>query len=234
MTAAAGVLRGARRFALRLPPSIARTIVPAGGAGAFPPNEGPFATHRPNRPMSVIHRTITALALACGVAGPLAAQLPRIPLAVEARGGIAQPADAFTGADGGAAGEVSATLHALPFIGVYGAYQHNRFAWGENDGHLTDSGWAAGVRVGVPLPLIPIDPWIRAGVVMHDLEGTSSSAEGRRGWEAGGGLGFPLARGLTLTPGVLWTRYPWGSGAQDGPLLRVRHLRTDVGLRLRF
>lgn len=69
---------------------------------------------------------------------------------------------------------------------------------------------------------------------MHVLEGLSPRVDGERGWEVGGGLAFPLARGLTLTPGVLWTRYQYGSGAQDSPLLRVRHLRTDVGLRLRF
>ena len=177
---------------------------------------------------------LAALVVAGAIAGPLAAQLPRVPLSLEARGGIAQPADAFNGAEGGTAGEVSATWHALPFIGVYGAYQHNRFGWDNTGGHITDSGWAAGVRVAVPMPLVPIDPWIRGGVVMHDLEGTLSSAEGQRGWEVGGGLEFPLSRGLTLTPGVLWSRYQWGSGAQDGPLLRVRHLRTDVGLRLRF
>jgi hypothetical protein len=50
----------------------------------------------------------------------------------------------------------------------------------------------------------------------------------------GGGLGFPLATGITLTLGVLWTRYRHGSGAADGELLRVRHLRADVGLRMRF
>lgn len=186
--------------------------------------------------MSVIHRTrsaAAALALACASAGPLAAQLPRIPLALEARGGVAQPADAFIGADGGAAGEVSATWQALPLIGIYGAYQHNRFAWSDTGGHVTDSGWAAGVRVAVPLPLVPIDPWIRGGVVMHQLDGPFTE-KARWGWEAGGGLGFPVARGLALTPGVLWTRYQHGSGYPDGELLRVRHLRTDVGLRLRF
>lgn len=184
--------------------------------------------------MSAIRRILPALALACAIAPPLAAQLPRIPLALEARGGIAQPAEAFTGADGGTGGEVSATWHALRFIGVYGAYQHNRFGWDDTGEYVTDSGWAAGVRVAVPMPLVPIDPWIRGGVVMHALQGTLSRADGQRGWEVGGGLEFPLSRGLTLTPGVLWTRYQWGTAAQDGPLLRVRHLRTDVGLRLRF
>jgi hypothetical protein len=190
--------------------------------------------------MPVIRRFLRAAALAqaCAAADPLAAQLTGIvPLAVEARGGIALPAGDFgEPAEGGPAGEVSATWHALPLIGVYGAYQWNRFPY---DGtgipeHLTDRGFAVGVRVAVPTPLIPIDPWIRAGVVAHQLRGESLGEDSRRGLEAGVGLAFPLARGLTLTPGVLWTRYQYGSGAADGQLLRVRHLRADVGVRLRF
>jgi opacity protein-like surface antigen len=71
-------------------------------------------------------------------------------------------------------------------------------------------------------------------VVAHQLVGEGLNEEGKPGWEVGAGLGFPLARGVSLTPGVLWTRYQHGSGAADGELLRVRHLRADVGLRLRF
>jgi hypothetical protein len=171
----------------------------------------------------------TALALACAAAllgaGPLRAQLP---LSIEARGGIALPEQAFEGADGGQAGEVSATWHALPLVGIYGAYQANRFAWGDADGHATDEGFAAGVRITFPALLVPIDPWIRGGVVVHQLKAETRAAESGVGWEVGAGLGFPLARGITLTPGVLWTRY------RDGDSLRVRHLRVDAGLRMRF
>lgn len=178
-----------------------------------------------------------ALAAACAAADPLAAQLAGIPLSVEARGGIVLPAGRFRrSAEGGPAGEVSATWHALPRIGFYAAYGWNRFPY---DGtgvpeHLADRGFSAGVRIGVPMLLIPIDPWIRAGTVAHQLRGESLGEDSERGFEAGAGLAFPLARGLTLTPGVLWTRYPYGSGAADGAQLRVRHLRADVGVRLRF
>lgn len=171
----------------------------------------------------------TALTLACAAAlvgaAPLAAQLP---LSLEARGGIALPAEAFEGAEGGQAGEVSATWHAMPFAGIYGAYQSNRFAWDDAAGHATDEGFAAGVRITLPALLVPIDPWIRGGVVVHQLKAETRVAESGFGYEVGAGLGFPLARGITLTPGVLWTRY------RDGDLLRVRHLRADVGLRMRF
>lgn len=175
------------------------------------------------------------LALACAAAAPWATPLPaQLPLSVEARGGIALPAEAFEGAEGGVAGEVSATWHALPSVGVYGAYQRNRFAWGDAGRHATDQGFAAGVRIAVPALLVPIDPWIRGGIVAHRLEAETLAEGSERGYEVGGGLGFPLAPGITLTPGVLWTRYRHGRGAADGELLRVRHLRADVGLRMRF
>jgi hypothetical protein len=187
--------------------------------------------------MPRIHRLVraAALALACTAAPPLAAQLTGvIPLSVEARGGIALPVDEFRNADGGPAGEISATWHALPLIGVYGAYQLNRFTWASSGDELTDRGFALGVRVAIPTPVIPIDPWIRAGIVAHQLDSETIDEESQRGWEAGAGLAFPVARGVSLTPGVLWTRYRHGSGAADGELVRVRHLRADVGLRLRF
>lgn len=171
----------------------------------------------------------TALALACAAAllrpGPLPAQLA---LSLEARGGVAMPAEAFEGAEGGQAGEVSATWHAWPLIGIYGAYQSNRFAWDDTGGHATDEGFAAGVRISLPPLLVPIDPWIRGGVVVHQLKAETRAVESGVGYELGAGLAFPLARGITLTPGVLWTRY------RNGDLLRIRHLRADVGLRMRF
>ncbi|HEX2208305.1 MAG TPA: hypothetical protein VHG93_11535 [Longimicrobium sp.] len=186
--------------------------------------------------MLILRRIFPALALVCAAADPLAAQSKGIiPLSVEARGGIALPREDFRGgADGGVSGELSATWHALPMIGIYAAYQYNRFGWEDTGGHGTDSGFAAGVRVGIPTPLIPIDPWIRAGVVDRQLRAETLSEDSKRGWEVGAGLSFPLARGLTLTPGLLWTSYQHGNGLADGELLQVRHLRADVGVRLRF
>lgn len=186
--------------------------------------------------MPILRCLFSALALACAAADPLAAQLTGIiPLTIEARGGIVLPAGDFgDAADGGPAAEVSATWHALPLIGIYGAYQWHRFAWGDAESDATGRGFAAGVHVAIPTPLIPIDPWIRAGIVAHDLDAETLTDETKAGWEVGAGLGFPVARGLTLTPGLTWTRYQHGSGAADGELLRVRYVRADVGLRLRF
>jgi hypothetical protein len=181
--------------------------------------------------MSFIHHAVRSFApaLACAAALLCADPLPaQLALSLEARGEVALPAEAFEGAEGGQAGEVSATWHAMLFAGIYGAYQSNRFALDEPGGHATDEGFAAGVRITLPALLVPIDPWIRGGVVVHQLKTETRAADSGVGYEVGAGLGFPLARGITLTPGVLWTRY------RDGDLLRVRHLRADVGLRMRF
>lgn len=184
--------------------------------------------------MPLIHR-IVPLALACAAAlhaHPADAQ--RTPFAVEARGGIALPACDFgRAAEGGVGGEVSVGWQALPLVGFYAAYQSARYDWSDTGAAATERGFAAGVRIAVPMPFIPIDPWIRAGIVDHELDAGTLHEEARRGWEAGAGLGFPVARGISLTPGVIWTQYRHGSGNADGELLRVRHLRVDVGLRLR-
>ncbi|HEX2080799.1 MAG TPA: hypothetical protein VHG08_24045 [Longimicrobium sp.] len=189
--------------------------------------------------MPLVHRLLRAvpLALACAAARADAAdaQVPAItPFSAEVRGGIALPADDFEdAADGGVAGEVSLGWQALPLVGFYAAYEWSRFDWSDTGGDATDQGFAAGVRIALPTPFIPIDPWIRAGVVAHGLEAETLSEDAKRGWEAGAGLSFPLGRRVTLTPGVIWTQYQHGSGNADGELLRVRHLRADVGLRLR-
>lgn len=189
--------------------------------------------------MPLVHRLLRGVPLALACATPLAgaadAQVAAAtPFSLEVRGGIALPAGDFgDAAEGGVAAEVSLGWQALPRIGFYAAYEWSGFGWSDTGREATDQGFAAGVRVALPAPFVPIDPWIRAGVVAHGLEAETLSEDAKRGWEAGAGLSFPLGRRITLTPGVIWTQYQHGSGAADGELLRVRHLRADVGLRLR-
>jgi hypothetical protein len=159
-------------------------------------------------------------------------------ISIEARGGLALPRDAFTNdlqADGGHATELSVTWGVLPFVGVYGAYQRAEFDVEDSEESvISDRGWAGGVRVSIPTPLIPIDPWIRAGVVMHELEAGGLEDGGDRGFgiEAGAGLRLPLRRGLSLTPGVLWTRYGIDDDSVTDGEANVQYLRVDVGLRV--
>lgn len=188
--------------------------------------------------MRSTHRT---LAVAAALAGAAAfAPALHAQLAIEARGGIAQPRDAFTGdvpVDGGLSTEVSVTMGALPFLSLYGAWQKVRFDREGSEGSvIMDEGWAGGVRVSIPTPYVPIDPWIRAGLLTHELEAGGLTGGGDRGLgvEVGGGLRFPLGRGLALTPGVSWTRYGFDDDAVADGKVNVEYLRVDVGARFGF
>jgi hypothetical protein len=189
--------------------------------------------------MRSIHHSLTVvLALACATTFTPAAHAQ---LAIEARGGITQPAsgmDVDASTEGGYATEVSVTVSALPFVGLYGAWQKAQFDRenGGDESVITDEGWAGGVRVSVPTPFIPIDPWIRAGVVSHELEAGGLTRGGARGVgvEVGGGLRFRLGRAVSLTPGVNWTRYSFDDDAVTDGKVNVEHLRVDVGVRFGF
>jgi hypothetical protein len=196
-----------------------------------------FSTRINPMPSSAARRL--SLVLACA-AVPLFAGAARAqtPLALEVRGGIALPREAFTddaGADGGYSTELSVTIGVLPFVGVYGAWQRAELSReGSESSVITDEGWAAGVRVSVPTPFIPIDPWIRGGVVVHELEAGGLDGGGDRGVgvEVAGGLRFSVGNRLALTPGVTWTRYGFDDETVDDGEVNVSLLRVQVGLRL--
>jgi hypothetical protein len=240
------VLPGGRLAAGGFRKSFHRIVFPRGTAPAFPRLARRSAGMDPHPfphpfPMSFASRSTFALALACAAVPAAArAQGPVItPLTLEIRGGIANPESAFsddTDADGGYSTEVGFTLHVLPFVGVYGAYQRAEFdrAAGAEGSVVRDHGWAAGVRVGVPTPFIPIDPWIRAGVVLHDVDAGALEEGGGRGvgMEFGGGLSFPLTGRARLTPGVMWTRYRLDDETVADGHADIRYLRAEVGVRL--
>jgi hypothetical protein len=178
-----------------------------------------------------------AFALACAVAVAPAAHAQ---LALEARGGIVTPQDALTedvDVDGGYSTEVSLTVGVMPMIGVYGAWQQAKFERADSEGSVVrDQGWAVGVRVNVPTPVIPIDPWIRAGLVTHELEAGGLEGGGDRGLgvEVAGGLRVNVASRVALTPGVSWTRYNFDDDTVADGEVNVQYLRVDVGLRFGF
>ena len=178
---------------------------------------------------------VVALFLAAAVAPAAHAQL-----AIEGRAGIATPSDALTNdveADGGYSTEVSLTVGVLPFVGVYGAWQQVKFdREGSEESVITDQGWTVGARASVPTPFIPIDPWIRAGLVVHELEAGGLEGGGDRGvgTEVGAGLRVSVGSRIALTPGVTWTRYGFDDDSVADGRVNVEYLRVDVGLRFGF
>lgn len=178
--------------------------------------------------MKKLSAGIAAAAAVVLLAGPARAQIPHItPFSFEARAGVALPqGDLNDVASPGFALGGSVTYHAVPLVGIYGGYSFAQFGQDGGDGDYRDHGFDVGARVGIPTPLIPIDPWIRGGVVVHKLELSGTAADASTDWQAGYELGAGLGFGfgpLSLTPGVSYVHH------KD-----VSYVRGDVGLRIRI
>ncbi len=200
--------------------------------------------------MKITTLGLLSVVAAAAFAAPAHAQLPNFtPFSFEVRGGLAFPTGDFgeteedvgsveTGYTVGA----NATYHFMPLLGVYAGYTYNRFGVeGLDELAVMDQGFNAGVRVAVPTPLIPIDPYVKAGLVYNSLsfefdgegEGFVES-DNSLGYEVGAGVGISLGPKLSFTPQVTYTSYePQYDGVEEDDF-KVQHIRVDVGLRIRL
>jgi len=192
---------------------------------------------------------LLSLVAAAAFAAPVQAQLPNVtPFSFEVRGGLAFPRGEFAEEDddlqveSGTTLGANVTFHFMPLLGIYGGYTYNRFGIeGADDVDLVDQGLNAGVRVAVPTPLIPIDPYVKAGLVFNkvDLVGDTGgedlvdSSDRSLGFEVGAGIGIGIGPKLSFTPQVTYTRYALKFDGESADL-DVEHIRVDVGLRLRL
>ena len=194
---------------------------------------------------------LLSLVAAAAFATPAHAQIPNVtPFSFEVRGGLAFPTGDFGEDTGDDSGDTqtgytvgaNVTFHFMPLLGIYGGYTYNRFGL-ENldDIDGVDQGFDLGVRLGVPTPLIPIDPYVKAGLIYHKLgvEGAAAGddfigdSDNSLGFEVGAGLGIGIGPKLSFTPQVTYSRYePKFDG--EGIDFNVEHIRVDVGLRLRL
>jgi opacity protein-like surface antigen len=182
--------------------------------------------------------TVGAAALAAALlAGPAAAQIPHFtPFAFEGRAGLALPTgDLGDAAKNGYSLGGSITYHAFPVVGFYAGASMAKMSAEEDDGDYTDSGFELGARIGIPTPLIPIDPWIKGGVAFHRLELTNTTDDfddWGTGYEVGAGLGFGFGP-LSITPGVTYVSYKVndGSSATDATVSLVK---AELGVRIRL
>lgn len=188
-------------------------------------------------------------------AAPRAAQaqlLPDIPLSVEVRGGVGVPVGDFAGEEGIEAGTgfgfgVGAMVGVTPMFSAYGAYQWTRFGCGECEGienlddEVTDSGFELGGQADLPFRPAGLAPWVRAGVLLHELEFSGDegdvSSDRSLGFALGGGITYPLGPTLSVTPGIHYRNYSaefdLGNLDLNGET-DVSHLTLDVGLVYRF
>lgn len=181
--------------------------------------------------MKKISSGLLAAAATVLLAGTARAQIPHFtPFSFEARGGVAVPTGSFNhAANPGLALNGSVTYHAIPLIGIYAAYDYVRFDQEGGSGTYTDQGVDLGARLGIPTPLIPIDPYLKAGVVIHRLKldgaTTGNGSDNGTGVEVGAGLGFGFGP-LSLTPGITYVHHSAAG--------RTSYVKADVGVRVRI
>ncbi|HEV7588014.1 MAG TPA: hypothetical protein VGO40_07760 [Longimicrobium sp.] len=187
--------------------------------------------------MQKLTTVAAALAGAALLAGPAAAQIPHItPFAFEGRAGAGVPMGDFSHLAGpGLAVSGSITYHAVPLLGVYAGASHAQFSRDAGAGDYKDTGFDVGARLGIPTPLIPIDPWIKAGVVIHRLEltgaGGADFSDWGTGYEVGAGLGLGFGP-ISITPGVSYVNHSYNDGAAVDR--KASYVKADVGVRIRI
>jgi opacity protein-like surface antigen len=183
-----------------------------------------------------------ALATVAFAGGAHAQIVPNLtPFSVEVRGGVAFPTgDMKDGVKTGYTTSANVTFHALPMLGIYGGYTLNNFDSKSADvGTVTEHGADAGVRLDIPTPLIPIDPFIRAGAVFHKVQLNDTplgdiKSDNKLGFEVGAGAAFALGPKVSVTPAVSYTRInnlKFGGTSSD---VDLSHVRADIGLRIRI
>lgn len=177
-----------------------------------------------------------AVAAAAVLAAPARAQLPhRTPFAVEARAGIAIPTGDFNDvANTGYTLNGNVTAYVIPAVGIYGGYHYTRFGH-DGGGHYDETGPELGVRVDIPTPGIPLDPYVRAGFVWNRLELTGAGADdfsdSSTGIQLNAGIALTLGR-VSLTPGFTFVSYGYDDATLDDHT--ASYIRADIGVRIRI
>jgi opacity protein-like surface antigen len=175
------------------------------------------------------------LALASLAAAPRA----HAQIAVELRGGAAVGAYQATTAGlqtvPGPAFGATLGYSIRPKLELFAGYSRATFGCSEGfcenvEPTFTASGAEAGVRVELPARI-----WVRGALAMQSLgadsDGGDDTSDAGVGLKVGAGLGFPLGRRISVTPGVEYTRFTTNlDDGDDG----VGVLTAGLGLRFRF
>jgi hypothetical protein len=186
--------------------------------------------------MNKLITTTFAVAAAVALAGPARAQLPHVtPFAVEVRIGAAFPTGDFDDvANTGIALNGNVTAYVIPVLGIYGGYHSTRFGRA-GDGHYNETGPEIGLRFDIPTPLVPLDPYVRAGFVWNRLElsgaGTEDFSDRSTGIQFNGGVALTLGS-VSLSPGFTYVRYDYDTALENDQT--ASYIRADIGIRIRL
>lgn len=182
-------------------------------------------------------KNVLAAALALGAvlstAGAAAAQSS--PISVEGRIGAAIPTGDFADVAGTAVTlGGSASLRVAPRVAVYAGYSDTRFNLKRSDATGIDSGWEIGARVA--FPGVGYSPWVRGGLLVHDLRirqgGVTGDGDSGLGFEAGLGVAYPIAPQVSFSPGISYRQYSSSLLARGDR--NVSYFTLDAGVRVRL
>jgi hypothetical protein len=167
-----------------------------------------------------------------------------LPLSFEVRGGLGVKTEEFrpsdegiTTASGGVGFGANAAFDFLPGVAVYAGY--DRYSFNADiegvDAEYIDQGFVVGGRFTPRAgALLGFNPWVRGGVLFHDLQLTMLDDESERstGFEVGGGIDIPLGLVLSFTPGVIYRQYEPDFG--DTEAAKVSYFDISLGLKARL
>lgn len=185
-----------------------------------------------------------SLALSLALATSAAAQRPGgLSLELEVTPSVAVPAGDFSSAAPGASMGVGigggALLGLGSRVGVYGGYQYMRFGCSRCAGAgldgVSDLGWEAGAQLAAPLLVAGTRPWLRGGLLAHQLRfsgvGASEASRQAIGFSFGVGSTVPLGP-VALLPALRFRAYPAEFDFASLPRrsTEVMYLSVDLGL----
>jgi hypothetical protein len=179
---------------------------------------------------------LLAAAATAVLSGPARAQLPHLtPFAFEARAGVAIPTGDFNDvASTGYALDGNVTAYVVPTLGIYAGYHYTRFGH-EGSGHYNETGPEVGLRLDIPTPLIPIDPYVKAGLVWNRLElsgaGAGDFSDSKLGIQLNGGFALTLGS-VSLSPGFTYITYRYDTNTLADQ--KASYVRADLGVRIRI
>ena len=190
-------------------------------------------------------KVLSCALLAASALAASGAEAQILPFSFELRGGMGFKTEEFrpsdvgtTTASGGVGVGANVAVDFLPGVAVYGGY--DRYSFNAEvqgvDAEYIDQGFVAGAKVAPPIgALVGLRPWLRGGVLFHELELTEVDEKSGRttGFEVGGGIDIPLGLVLSFTPGVIYRQYSpdYGDDANDG---KVSYFDVSLGLKARL
>jgi len=166
--------------------------------------------------------------------GTASAQLP---ISVEVRADAAIPTGDFADAvDAAPSFGANVALGLARGFAVYGGYSRTAFELQDLDTNMVDQGFSAGVTLGIPATRLGVQPYIGAGVLIHELEVEDGPEfDSDLGFEVGAGVALPIASNVRLSPGVGYRRYstqfPIGPTSVETD---VEYFTAGVGLNISF